>query len=112
MQHPPCGPGNCLSLKEKKKKLRRAPGVGVCWGGETDASNPAPALTACCAAEREANVEQGLAERLLLCNSERRLVRRCKIAGRGRAPLGTRPLDVSSFELKGEGRPPCLKINK
>uniref|UniRef100_A0A2K6A1G0 Uncharacterized protein n=1 Tax=Mandrillus leucophaeus TaxID=9568 RepID=A0A2K6A1G0_MANLE len=92
MQHPPCGPGNCL--------------------GETDASNPAPALTACCAAEREANVEQGLAERLLLCNSERRLVRRCKIAGRGRAPLGTRPLDISSFELKGEGRPPCLKINK
>ncbi|XP_017726904.1 PREDICTED: LOW QUALITY PROTEIN: N-cym protein-like [Rhinopithecus bieti] len=109
MQHPPCGPGNCLSLKEKK--ITESSG-GVCWGGETDASNPAPALTACCAAEREADVEQGLAERLLLCNSERRLVRRCKIAGRGRAPLGTRPLDVSSFELTGEGRPPCLKINK
>lgn len=26
--------------------------------------------------------------------------------------LGTRPQDVSSFKLKGEGRPPCLKINK
>ncbi|XP_024783506.4 uncharacterized protein LOC100995589 [Pan paniscus] len=83
MQHPPCEPGNCLSLKEKK--ITEGSG-GVCWGGETDASNPAPALTACCAAEREANVEQGLAGRLLLCNSERRLVRRCKIAGRGRAP--------------------------
>uniref|UniRef100_A0A2K5RQJ2 Uncharacterized protein n=1 Tax=Cebus imitator TaxID=2715852 RepID=A0A2K5RQJ2_CEBIM len=92
MQHPPCRPGNCLSLKEKKNTEGSG---GVCWGGETDA-----------------NAEQGLAERSLPCNSERRLVRRCKIAGRGRAPLGTRPLDVSSFRLKGEGRPPCLKINK
>nr|XP_021552989.1 LOW QUALITY PROTEIN: N-cym protein-like [Neomonachus schauinslandi] len=105
MQHPPCGPGNCLALKYF---FRRSP--GVCTGG---APHPAPALTALCSAELDANVEQGLAVGLFVCDLEGRLDRGCKTGGGGgRAHLGTRPQDVSSFKLKGEGRPPCLKINK
>jgi hypothetical protein len=34
------------------------------------------------------------------------------MGGRGRAHVGGRPQEVSSFKLNGEGRPPCLKINK
>ncbi|XP_017380151.1 uncharacterized protein LOC108301532 [Cebus imitator] len=39
MQHPPCRPGNCLSLKEKKNTEGSG---GVCWGGETDVLTPPP----------------------------------------------------------------------
>nr|XP_010945684.1 unnamed protein product [Camelus bactrianus] len=83
MQHTPCGPG-----------------------GDSEAPNPVPAWAACvCTAERERKVQRG-------CGG---WIEDAKWEGDvliGRAYLGTRPQDVSSFKLKGEGRPPCLKINK
>ncbi|XP_022369131.1 LOW QUALITY PROTEIN: N-cym protein-like [Enhydra lutris kenyoni] len=81
---------------------------------EAEASHPTPAPTALCSAERDACVEPGPAVGSLVCDLEGRLHRGCRMGGGGggRAHLGTRPQDVSSFKLKGEGRPPCLKINK
>ncbi|XP_027955464.1 LOW QUALITY PROTEIN: N-cym protein [Eumetopias jubatus] len=101
-------PGVCSSL------AFRPPGLHPLHSANqlcAERCNAAPTLRAC-SAERDANVERGLAVGLLVCDPKGRLDRGCKTGGGGGAPLGTRPQDVSSFKLKGEGRPPCLKINK
>lgn len=80
--------------------------LGVCWGagGRFLAwSLLALPFCVCVQAELQAKVEQGLAEGLFVCDLERRR-RECKI-GRGRAHVGMRPQEVSSFKLKGRGAP-------
>lgn len=58
----------------------------------------------CVQAELQAKMEQGLTEGLFVCDLERRR-RECKMGGRGRAHVGMRPQEVSSFKLKGRGAP-------